>query len=97
MPDTSDPSAALKANAFAERWVGTARRECTDHMLIFGRRHLKAVLRRYVAHYNTERPHRGLGLSPPCPKPAAAVEGRTVVRRDDVLGGLVDEYHLAAA
>jgi transposase InsO family protein len=66
-------------------------------MLTFGRRHLEAVLRRYVAHYNTERPHRGLGLSPPSPKPGAAVEGPTVVRRDDVLGGLVHEYHLDAA
>jgi transposase InsO family protein len=66
-------------------------------MLIFGRRHLEAVVRRYVTHYNTERPHGGLGPSPPCPKPAAAVEGPTVVRRNDVLGGLVHEYHLAAA
>jgi transposase InsO family protein len=91
------PVRSPRANAFAERWVGTVRRECTDHMLIFGRRHLEAVLRRYVAHYNTERPHRGLGLSPPCPKVPVAVEGPTVVRRDDVLGGLVHEYHLAAA
>jgi transposase InsO family protein len=83
--------------AFAERWVGTVRRECTDHMLIFGRRHLEVVLRRYVARYNTERPNRGLGLAPPSPEPAAAVEGPTVVRRNDVLGGLVHEYHLDAA
>jgi hypothetical protein len=83
------PVRSPRANAFAERWVGTVRRECTDHMLIFGRRHLEVVLRRYVAHYNTERPHRGLGLAPPSPEPAAAVEGPTVARRDDVLGGLV--------
>ena len=91
------PVRSPRANASAERWVGTVRRECTDHMLIFGRRHLEAVLRRYVAHYNTERPHRSLGFAPPCPKGAAAVEGPTVVRRNDVLGGLVHEYHLAAA
>jgi len=91
------PVRAPRANAFAERWVGTARRECTDHLLIFGRRHLEVVLRHYVAYYNTERPHRGLRLCVPEPKPAVTFEGPTVVRRDDVLGGLLHEYHRVAA
>ncbi|HYA44056.1 MAG TPA: integrase core domain-containing protein [Acidimicrobiales bacterium] len=91
------PVRAPRANAFAERWVGTARRECTDHLLIFGRRHLEAVLHNYVAHYNTECPHRGLGLCTPNPKPIVTAESRTVVRRNDLLGGLLHEYHRAAA
>jgi putative transposase len=91
------PVRAPRANAFAERWVGTARRECTDHLLVLGRRHLEVVLRRYVAHYNCERPHRGLQLLAPSPKPRAPLVGPSVVWRKDVLGGLVHEYHRVAA
>jgi len=54
------PIRAPKANAFAERWVRTARRECLDHLLILGRRHLEGALREFVMHYNASRPHRGL-------------------------------------
>jgi transposase InsO family protein len=55
----------MGGNAFAERWVRTVREECLDHVLVFGRRHLLAILREYVAHYNTGRPHRSLALVPP--------------------------------
>src|SRR3954454_15055385 len=59
------PVQAPRANAIAERWIGTVRRECLDHMLITGRRHLAAVLREFVDHYNTHRPHRSLDQHPP--------------------------------
>ena len=59
------PPRSPKANAYAERWVGTARAEVTDRMLIAGQRHLSAVLDEYVAHYNQHRPHRALNLRPP--------------------------------
>ena len=59
------PLQAPKANAHAERWVGTARRECLDWVIIGGLRHLERVLDEYVDHYNNERPHRGLQLHPP--------------------------------
>ena len=62
------PVRAPNANAFAERWVGTVRRECLDHLLIVGPRHLARVLDAYVEHYNTHRPHRSLGLLPPEPR-----------------------------
>jgi hypothetical protein len=59
------PPWAPKANAFAERWMRTARTECLDWMLIWNRRHLENVLAAYVRHYNTARPHRGLNLDVP--------------------------------
>jgi transposase InsO family protein len=91
------PAHAPKANAVAERWVGSVRRECLDHILIFGRRHLERVLCAYAEHYNRARPHRGLGLEPPEPRSdlRKALHGR--VRRRDVLGGLIHEYERVAA
>jgi len=92
------PVRAPRANAFAERWVGTARRECLDHILIFGRRHLQRVLQRYAEHYNRARPHRGLAeLHPPDgPYPPQTVAGSQILRRD-ILGGLIHEYEANAA
>lgn len=57
------PVRAPKANAFAERWVRSARAECVDHFLIVGHGHLQRTLRDYVRHYNAERPHRSLALA----------------------------------
>ena len=59
------PLRAPRANAIAERFIGTLRRDCLDHLLITGERHLAAVLREYVQHYDTHRPHRSLGQRPP--------------------------------
>ena len=85
-------------NAYAERWVGTVRRECLDHLLIVGPRHLARVLDAYIDHYNTHRPHRGLGLVAPKPrsKPATAPPSLKSVSRNEVLGGLIHEYDLVA-
>ena len=54
---TVTPIRAPQANAYAERFVRTARAECLDWLLILGRRHLEHVLRRYMTHYNAARPH----------------------------------------
>jgi putative transposase len=59
------PVRSPRANAVAERFVGTVRAECTDRVLVLSRRHLERVLDRYVRHYNTERPHRALQLATP--------------------------------
>jgi len=93
------PPRAPQANAFAERWVRTARTECLDWLLIWNRRHLEKVLTVYVEHYNTARPHRGINLGVPAadrePAPASLAEIRRI-DRVDVLGGLVHEYRHAA-
>ena len=92
------PIRAPNANAYAERVIETMRAECLDWTLILGRRHLDRTLRTYAEHYNRRRPHRALGLAPPL---AAAGEPIPVeprdVRRRDLLGGLIHEYHGAAA
>jgi hypothetical protein len=59
------PAQAPQANSICERWIAGARRECTDRILIAGRRHLHHVLSEYVDHYNTHRPHRTLSQKPP--------------------------------
>jgi putative transposase len=92
------PIAAPRAKAHAERWVGSVRRECLDQILIISRTHLERVLREYVAHHNTHRPHRSLEQQPPLPKPTPvpAQDGEWRVRRHDRLGGLLREYERAA-
>ncbi len=97
------PIRAPKANAYAERWVQTVRAECLDWTLVLGRRHLLRLLRGYVRHYNQQRPHRGLALAVPEAGEWQSPQGnpRKVnpreVRRRDVLGGLIHEYHEVAA
>jgi transposase InsO family protein len=92
------PIRAPRANAYAERWVRTARAECLDWMLVLGRRDLEHVLRTYVIHYNRARPHRGLDLRTPEPRrdPAPWPTRRAMVQTHRVLGGLIREYELAA-
>src|SRR5207248_9022668 len=71
---------ARQAWAQAERWVGGARRECLDRILILGRRHLQRVLAAYLAHYNEHRPHRSLAQRPPLAKPPPAEEAAFSLR-----------------
>ena len=87
------PVRAPRANAYAERWVGTVRRELLDRMLLLGCRQLRSVLAEYDDHYNGHRPHRALGQAPPLGsgEPPAFVPAGRVVRRDR-FGGLIHEY-----
>jgi putative transposase len=93
------PVRAPRANAVMERWFASLRRECLDRLLIVGRRHLERVLRIYLGHYNTHRPHRSLDqrapASPVPVKPRGMVDIGAVYRRDR-LGGLIHEYEIAA-
>ncbi|MDQ3702236.1 MAG: integrase core domain-containing protein [Chloroflexota bacterium] len=90
------PARAPRANAVAERVIGTLRRECLDHLLVLNEQHLRAMLAEFVAYYNRDRPHRTLGLEPPePPEPASrSPTGRITLRR--VLGGLHHMYERAA-
>jgi putative transposase len=91
------PIRAPQANAYAERFVRTVRDECLDWLLIIGRRHLETVLRIYTDHYNRERPHRGLALLSPDSTNADPPPSGGEIQRRDRLGGLIHEYHRAAA
>jgi putative transposase len=91
------PPRAPKANAYAERWVSTIRRECLDRMLIFNERQLVHVLSEYERHYNTHRPHRALDQYPPIAADAERLPRTSgPVQRRQVLGGLINEYEHAA-
>jgi transposase InsO family protein len=89
------PVRSPRANPYAERVVGTARRECLDWVLIFGRGHLERVLSEFVDHNNTARPHRSIDLD--APVPLRPVNDTTAaIRRVDRLGGLIHDYRRAA-
>jgi len=90
------PVRAPRANAFAERFVGTVRRECLDHLLIVGERHLRGVLTDWQAHYNDHRPHQGRQQQAPNDIADRTVDLTAPVQRRPVLGGLINEYHRAA-
>jgi putative transposase len=87
-------------NAYAERFVRTARAECTDRMLIAGERHLRTILSEYVSHYNTGRSHQGHGMGLRAPDDAPDVIAfpvpATRIQRRTRLAGLINEYRQAA-
>ena len=88
------------ANAHAERVIETMRAECVDWTLILGRGHLDRTLRTYAEHYNRGRPHRALALASPLAEASITVQvlvSPRDVRRRALLGGLLHEYHGAAA
>ena len=91
------PVRAPKANAIAERFVRTVRAECLDWLLILNCRHLERVLREYVEHYNTQRPHRALKLQPPQSQEPSPTGTIGAIERHDRLGGLIHEYYRDAA
>jgi Integrase core domain len=81
---------APRANAVAERLIGTLRRECLDHLIVVNERHLRAVLAEFS---NGARPHRTLGLETPLP---AVRPTSGPIRARPVLGGLHHSYERAA-
>ena len=89
------PIRAPQANGIAERLVGTLRRDCTDHIIPLGERHLRRVLLEYVAYYNATRPHQTLRQEPQEGPREVRVSGP--VRGEAVLGGLHHRYERAAA
>lgn len=100
------PYRAPKANAFCERFLGSVRRECLNHILILGERHLHNVLKEFVEYYNCARPHQGIGQAIPngsrapvhsmqqTPPPSGGTDGKVISL--PVLGGLHHDYRRAA-
>lgn len=90
---------APRMNAYAERWVRTARSEVTDRLLMTGERHARVVMAEYVKHYNTGRSHQGHGLGLRAPDDAPNVIPFPApphrIRRRQLLGGLINEYQPA--
>ena len=90
------PVRSPRANAFAERFVGTLRRECLDHVLILGEWHLRKVLAGYAWHQTGTVPHLGLQQEPPLRQPGHAVDITAQIERRRVVSGLINEYRRAA-
>ena len=90
------PVRSPRANSFAERYVETLRRECLDHLLIHGERHLRRVLAEYARHYNEHRPHQSRGQRPPLHEPGQPAAVTASIKRTHVVQGLINEYHRAA-
>ena len=90
------PVRSPRANSFAERYAGTLRRECLDHLLIYGERHLRRILAEYARHYNEHRPHQSREQRPPLHEPGQPVDITGRIRRRQVAHGLINEYRRAA-
>ncbi|WP_246144693.1 integrase core domain-containing protein [Actinacidiphila oryziradicis] len=87
---------APRMNAHAERFVRTARAECTDQMLIYNEQHLRHVLAEYTQHYDCGRAHRALQLRAPADDPDVIPFPAQRIHRHDIFSGLIHEYHNAA-
>ena len=90
------PPQTPRANCYAERWVRTARAECTDWMLIYDEWHLRSALGEYAGHYNRHRPHQSRQQRPPDQETQTTAPLNLPVRRRKVLGGVISEYYQAA-
>jgi transposase InsO family protein len=90
------PVRSPRANSFAERYVGTLRRECLDHLLIHGEQHLRRILAEYAQHYNDHRPHQSREQRPPLHEPGQAIDVTARIKRRQVVQGLISEYRRAA-
>ncbi|XHR30482.1 MAG: integrase core domain-containing protein [Chthoniobacteraceae bacterium] len=95
------PYRSPNLNAFAERYVQSIKQECLDHFIVFGEQHLEHLIREYEHHYNTVRPHQGLGnrtlgvaLIPP---PGSGPPDPSEVECESRLGGLLQHYYRKVA
>ena len=85
------PVRSPRANSFAERYIGTLRRECLDHLLIHGERHLRQILAGYARHYSEHRSHQSREQRPPSHEPGQRIDMTARIRRRQVVHGLINE------
>ena len=90
------PPRSPRANCYAERWIRSARAECTDRLLIYNERHLRSVLGEYSGHYNRHRPHQSRQQRPPDQDDHISAPTDLTVQRRKILGGVINEYYQAA-
>jgi putative transposase len=90
------PVRSPRANSYAERFVGTLRRECLDHLLIIGEHHLRKILDEYARHYNRHRPHQALQQRPSLQRPRHTIDITARIEHRKAVGGLISEYRRAA-
>ncbi len=90
------PVRSPRANSFADRYAGTLRRECLDHLLIHSERHLRRILAEYARHYNEHRPHQSREQRPPLHEPGQPVDIAGRIRRRRVVDGSINEYRRTA-
>ena len=76
--------------------MGTLRRECLNHLLIYGEQHLRQILAQYTQHYNEHRPHKSRERRPPLHERGEAVDVTARIKRTHVVQGLISEYRRAA-
>ncbi len=89
---------APNLNAYAERWVLTARRECLDHFVVFGEDHLRYLVSEFTTHCSRCRPHQGVGNRPPEGEPPPPLAGPLPdIDCEERLGGLLRHYSRRAA
>jgi len=92
------PFRAPRANAVCERFIGSVRRECLNHLLIRDERHLFRMLKAYIHYFNTCRPHQGLQQRLPQAPSGEAISPQTgPILAQPILGGLHHHYYRAVA
>jgi transposase InsO family protein len=89
------PYHAPNANAYTEQWIGSAREECLDKLLIINQTHLRRVMHEYVVFFNTVHPHQGLAQQ--IPVPGITHDNTGPVRCRVVLDGIIHDYYRDAA
>ena len=90
------PVRSPRANAFAERFAGTLRRECLHHLLILGEHHLREVLAEHPRRCHRYRPHQGLQHRPPLHRAAHVTDVIARIEHKRIVGGPISEYRTAA-
>ena len=91
------PYGAPVANCFAESWIGSLKRECLNYFLCFDFDQLDYILRAWVCYYNTQRPHRGIGMNNEVLDTKFAPQSHGAVRCRQQLGGIIKSYYREAA